>query len=202
MMEYLEGVKKAKTLEIGELLAQAEGTEVKVNGAVHTIRDMGNVAFVILRKRDGLVQCVFEEGVTAFDLKELKEASAVEVLGTIRKEERAAHGIEIRLKEIKVLSEPDEPLPLPISKWKLNTSLEAKLNMRPISLRNVRERAKFKIQEGLVAVSAISSMSRDLRRSTHRSLGPKVQRAVQTSSNWSISTDRRSCSRARSFINR
>lgn len=84
MMEYLEGVKKAKTLEIGELLVQAEGTEVKVNGAVHTIRDMGNVAFVILRKRDGLVQCVFEEGVTAFDLKELKEASAVEVLGTIR----------------------------------------------------------------------------------------------------------------------
>ena len=83
MMEYLEGVKKAKTLEIGELLVQAEGTEVKVNGAVHTIRDM---AFVILRKRDGLVQCVFEEGVTAFDLKELKEASAVEVLGTIRKE--------------------------------------------------------------------------------------------------------------------
>ena len=41
MMEYLEGVKKAKTLEIGELLVQAEGTEVKVNGAVHTIRDMG-----------------------------------------------------------------------------------------------------------------------------------------------------------------
>ena len=39
MMEYLEGVKKAKTLEIGELLVQAEGTEVKVNGAVHTIRD-------------------------------------------------------------------------------------------------------------------------------------------------------------------
>ena len=150
MMEYLEGVKKAKTLEIGELLVQAEGTEVKVNGAVHTIRDMGNVAFVILRKRDGLVQCVFEEGVTAFDLKELKEASAVEVVGTVRKEERAAHGIELRLKEIRVLSEPDEPLPLPISKWKLNTSLEAKLNMRPISLRNVRERAKFKIQEGLV----------------------------------------------------
>ena len=150
MMEYLEGVKRAETLEIGELLEQTEGTEVKVNGAVHTIRDMGNVAFVILRKRDGLVQCVFEEGVTAFDLKELKEASAVEVVGTVRKEERAAHGIELRLKEIRVLSEPDEPLPLPISKWKLNTSLEAKLNMRPISLRNVRERAKFKIQEGLV----------------------------------------------------
>ena len=121
-----------------------------MNGSVHTIRDMGDVAFVVLRKRDGLVQCVFEEGVTAFDLKALKEASAVEVCGTVKKEERAPHGFEIRLKEIKVLSEPAAPLPLAISKWKLNTSLEAKLNMRSISLRNVRERARFRIQEGVV----------------------------------------------------
>ena len=41
-------------------------------------------------------------------------------------------------------------MPLPISKWKLKTSLDAKLNYRPISLRNLRERAKFKLQEGLV----------------------------------------------------
>ncbi len=34
-------------------------------------------------------------------------------------------------------------MPLPIAKWKLNTSLEAKLNYRPISLRNIRERAKI-----------------------------------------------------------
>lgn len=150
-MEFLKGVSKKETLELEELLNQAgEGDTVKVNGAVHAIRDMGNVAFVILRKKDGLLQCVFEEGVTNFELKNLKEASAIEVTGEIRKEERAAHGVELRMKEITVLSEPDEPLPLPISKWKLNTSLEAKLNMRPISLRNVRERAKFKIQEGLV----------------------------------------------------
>ena len=68
----------------------------------------------------------------------------------MKKEERAPHGFEIRLKEIKVLSEPAAPLPLAISKWKLNTSLEAKLNMRSISLRNVRERARFRIQEGVV----------------------------------------------------
>ena len=51
---------------------------------------------------------------------------------------------------VKILSEPeDEMMPLAISKWKLNTSLEAKLNYRSISLRNIRERAKFRIQEGL-----------------------------------------------------
>ena len=147
----MEGVNRKDTLEISELLAgDYTGKEVKVNGAVHTIRDMGDVAFVVLRKREGLLQCVFEEGVTAFDIKTLKEASTVEVEGVVAVEDRAPNGIEVRLKTIKVLSEPTEPMPLPISKWKLNTSLEAKLAMRPISLRNVRERAKFKIQEGIV----------------------------------------------------
>ena len=128
-MEFIKGVKEKDLLEISDVCEGAyEGQDIRMNGSVHTIRDMGDVAFVVLRKRDGLVQCVFEEGVTAFDLKALKEASAVEVCGTVKKEERAPHGFEIRLKEIKVLSEPAAPLPLAISKWKLNTSLEAKLN--------------------------------------------------------------------------
>jgi nondiscriminating aspartyl-tRNA synthetase len=121
-----------------------------MNGAVHTIRDMGEVAFVVLRKAEGLVQCVFEQGVTNFDLKDLKEASTVEVTGIVKSEERAPHGFEIRLKEITVLSEPAAQMPIPIAKWKLNTSLETKLSLRGISLRNVRERAIFKIQEGIV----------------------------------------------------
>ena len=151
MMEFLTGVKEQETLELTTLLAgDYEGQSVKLNGAVHTIRDMGEVAFVILRKREGLIQCVFEEGVTRFELKDLKEAATVEVEGVVAKEDRAPNGIEIRLREIRILSEPSAPMPLAISKWKLNTSLEAKLNNRAVSLRNIRERAKFKIQEGLV----------------------------------------------------
>ena len=70
-MEYQTGVKKKDTLEITELLNAKTGEAVKVNGAVHTIRDMGTVAFVILRKREGLLQCVYEEGSATFDLKEI-----------------------------------------------------------------------------------------------------------------------------------
>ena len=150
-MEFMTGVKEKETLELSELLEEGRlGEEVKVNGAVHTIRDMGTVAFVILRKREGLVQCVYEEGVTKFNLKDLREAATVEVTGKLTESEKAPNGIEIRLSEIKVLSMPKDSLPLAVSKWKLNTSLEAKLNYRSISLRNVRERAKFKIQEGIV----------------------------------------------------
>ena len=150
-MEFVNGVKEKRVLDIREVLeGEYEGKEIRMNGAVHTIRHMGEVAFVILRKSRGLVQCVYEAGITDFDIRELKEESAVEVMGVVKAEERAPQGFEIRLKEIRVLSRPAEPLPLAVSKWKLNTSLETKLSLRPISLRNVRERAKFKIQEGIV----------------------------------------------------
>ena len=150
-MEFMTGVNKKDTVEISEILAgDFEGKTVKVNGAVHTIRDMGEVAFVVLRKREGLLQCVFEEGKTKFDLKDLKEAATVEVEGAVKSEDRAPNGFEIRLDSIRVLSEPAAPMPLAISKWKLNTSLEAKLDRRSLSLRNIRERARFRIQEGIV----------------------------------------------------
>ena len=150
-MEFLTGVAQKETLELSQLLtSDMEGKTVKTNGAVHTIRDMGNIAFVVLRKREGLLQCVYEEGVTAFDLKDLKEAATVEVEGTLLHSEKAPGGMELRLSTIKVLSEPAESMPIPIAKWKMNTSLETNLNLRPISLRNIRERAKFKVQEGVV----------------------------------------------------
>lgn len=150
-MEFLTGVKRKETLEISEILdGEYEGSVIKVNGAIHTIRNMGEVAFIVLRKREGLIQCVFEEGITEFELKDLKEAATVEVEGILKTEDRAPNGVELRLQKITVLSEPAEAMPLAIAKWKLNTSLEAKLNNRAISLRNIRERAKFKIQEGLV----------------------------------------------------
>ena len=150
-MEFMTGIREKETVGLTALTsADMEGKTVKTEGTVHTIRDMGEVAFVILRSREGLLQCVYEEGKSGFALKKLKEAACVEAEGTVRREERAPHGVELRLTGLKVLSEPAAPLPLAISKWKLNTSLEAKLNMRSVSLRNIRERAKFRIQEGIV----------------------------------------------------
>ena len=150
-MEFLTGVKEKETTSVSEILSgDYVGKTVKMNGAVHNIRDMGEFAFVILRKAEGLVQCVYEEGKTDFDLKNLKEESAVEVTGVVALEERAPQGFELRLTGIRVLSQPAETMPIAINKWKMNTSLETRLSLRPVSLRNVRERAKFKIQEGIV----------------------------------------------------
>ena len=94
-MEFLTGVREKETLGIRQILeGDYEGKTVKVNGSVHNIRDMGEVAFVILRKAEGLIQCVCEEGRMEFDLKELKEESAVEVTGVVVREDRAPGGFE------------------------------------------------------------------------------------------------------------
>ena len=101
-MEFVNGVKEKRVLDIREVLeGEYEGKEIRMNGAVHTIRHMGEVAFVILRKSRGLVQCVYEAGITDFDIRELKEESAVEVMGVVKAEERAPQGFEIRFRQVR-----------------------------------------------------------------------------------------------------
>ena len=153
-MEFITGIKQKDAIRIGEILqGDWHDGEVKVNGMVHTLRDMGEILFLVLRSYEGLVQCVADGTNDLADtVRALKEGTAVKVSGIAREEGRAPHGFEIRITEISVLSVPvkDAVLPLPIAKRKLSTSLEAKLNLRPISLRNLRERAIFKLQKGIV----------------------------------------------------
>lgn len=150
-MEFLDGILKKETTEWEELLGEDfAGKEAVLEGAVHSIRRMGDVAFVILRRREGLFQTVYEHGKVNLPISEIREAMTLRVRGVVLEEERAPHGWELRIREIQILSAPAEPLPLAIDKWKLDTSLEAKLNFRPVALRNIQERSRFKIQEGLV----------------------------------------------------
>ena len=149
-MEFLDGTWKKEISSWEDLLGESLlNQEVVLEGAVHSIRNMGDVAFVILRRREGLFQTVFENEKADISIHDLKEAMTVRVKGILHEEKRAPHEREIRIRGVEILSQPAEPMPLAIDKWKLNTSLEAKLNLRPIALRNIQERSKFKIQEAL-----------------------------------------------------
>lgn len=149
-MEFVTGLEERKVKTLEELeREELVGSEVTVEGMVHSIRDMGEISFVILRSRDGLLQTMIQAGTGKEVLSEIREGQAVRVTGIVFKEERAPHGIEIHLTDAVILSKPEEAMPIAIDKWKLPTSLEANLNRRAIALRNVRERAKFRIQEGI-----------------------------------------------------
>ena len=148
-MQYVEGIQLNTETRLADFLAAEAGVELTIVGAVHSVRNMGEIGFVILRRREGLLQTVWEEGVTQKALSEIREGDTVRVSGIVRNEERAPHGKELHLIQVTHLSHVSGPLPLPVDKWKLNTSLEAKLERRSLSLRNIWERAPFRIQEGL-----------------------------------------------------
>jgi nondiscriminating aspartyl-tRNA synthetase len=125
---------------------QMEGERVTLKGAVHAIHELGGIDFITLRLRDGALQCVTQPKALP---EGLCEECTVQVTGTVRREERAPDGYELALEELEILSRPAEAMPVPISKWKLNLNLDTELGLRPVVLRNLRERSVFKIQEGL-----------------------------------------------------
>lgn len=149
-MEYIKGIEGQEPSLFSRFMEKGEGEEAVLEGAVHSLRALGEIVFVILRTREGIVQGVWEENQGPEEGKELHEGDCLRIRGIVRGEERAPAGRELRIREIRFLSRAAGPLPLPVGKWSLHTSLEAKLNMRSLSLRNMRERAKFRIQEGLV----------------------------------------------------
>ena len=118
-MEFVTGLEDRKVRTLEELeREESVGTEVTVEGMVHSIRDMGEISFVILRSRDGLLQTVIQAGTGKEVLSEIREGQAVRVTGTVFKEERAPHGIEIHLADARILSKPEEPMPIAIDKLK------------------------------------------------------------------------------------
>jgi nondiscriminating aspartyl-tRNA synthetase len=148
VMEYAVGVRKSNRLEIADLKEGAyENQRISLHGAVHAIRDMGGMTFLTLRKRDGIVQCVCGK---ELDLSQVPEESAVVVTGTVRREGRAPGGFEVAADQLQVLSRPAAATPVPVSKFKLNLNLDTELALRPLVLRNLRQRSVFRIQEGLV----------------------------------------------------
>lgn len=146
-MTTITGAAK-KRLEISDIIGGAcVNQAVSIHGAVHSLRDMGGITFLTLRGRDGVVQCVCPPEV---DLKGVSEECTAVVSGVVRAEERAPGGFEIAAAAAQVLSRPAAPLPVPVSRWKLGLNLDTELALRPLTLRNLRARSVFRVQEGII----------------------------------------------------
>ena len=137
-------VRRASTLS--EILTRTmHGEETCVHGMVHALRDLGDLRFLLLRLPDGTLQCVLES-----DDFDVREGDAVSLRGTIAPDERAPGGAELRVTSLTVLSRAAEAMPVAISKNKLNLTMDTDLALRFVTLRNLRRRAIFKVQEGVV----------------------------------------------------
>ncbi|MFB6282015.1 MAG: aspartate--tRNA(Asn) ligase [Haloferacaceae archaeon] len=136
----------------------APGESVTVAGWVHEIRDLGGIAFLILRDRTGRIQVKFEKEGMDDDLVEaglgVRRESVIAVSGAVEAEERAPTGVEVVPESVEVLAEADPELPLDPS-GKVDADLSTRLDNRTLDLRKPEVKAIFEIRaEVLRAVRA------------------------------------------------
>ncbi|GAB6424482.1 aspartate--tRNA(Asn) ligase [Bacillus luti] len=121
------------------------GKVVLLQGWVKKIRHLGNVSFLLLRDRTGVIQCVLENELAGY---KLEMESVVQVTGEIVETSKTEVGVEVLAHEVKVLNGA-EPLPFEINKKKLQVGLDQLLNERVLSLRHERTAAIFKVKATL-----------------------------------------------------
>jgi nondiscriminating aspartyl-tRNA synthetase len=130
------------------------GDSATVAGWVHEIRDLGGIAFLILRDTSGKLQVKFEKDEMDDDLVEtglgVHRESVVSVTGTVEEEPRAPTGLELVPDSIEVLAEADPELPLDPS-GKVDAELSTRLDNRTLDLRKEEVKAIFEIRGAALA---------------------------------------------------
>jgi len=130
--------------------ADAEpGDTVTVAGWVHEIRDLGGIAFLIVRDTTGKIQVKFEKDEMDDELVEtglgVHRESVVSVTGAVEEEDRAPTGVEIVPESLDVVAEADPELPLDPS-GKVDAELPTRLDNRTLDLRKPEVKAIFEIR--------------------------------------------------------
>ena len=123
------------------------GETVKIQGWVHRIRKMGKIAFILLRDRSGVVQCVIDT--LTIDIKDLKLECVVELVGVVKNRNTQTKECELLTETLMVISRVTEDLPVEINKEELEVNIDTLLNNRVITLRHLKTNAIFKIQAAL-----------------------------------------------------
>ncbi len=151
-MNTVNGIIKNQDILPNQLKENADKV-VSICGYIHRIREMTGFSFVILRTARDTVQCVYAPEFSDYRWDEkLSEEACVRIFGKVvaSVDAKGNERFEIQIHNIEILSLPDSLLPIVINKKQLdNVQLNTVLDLRPVSMRNPRERAIFKIQEGI-----------------------------------------------------
>ncbi len=160
MAESMKGLKR--TCRCAELTTNHIGQTVTVMGWVQKSRNKGGIIFVDLRDRSGIIQLIFEEndaGTEAFEkAAKLRAEFVAAVTGVVEKRSGAVNenlvtgAIEVRAKDIRILSESETP-PFPVEE-NSRTKDELRLRYRFLDLR------RPDLQRNLIMRSSIAMLTR------------------------------------------
>ena len=156
-MDNMKGLKR--TNYCGE--TQGIGNEVVVGGYVQKIRDLGNLIFIDLRDRTGIVQLAFDDGSDREIFEKAKSCRSEFVLmakGTVRERESKnkdipTGDIEIYVDDLRILAKAQTPPFEIVDDTKVNDEL--RLKYRYLDLR------RSVLQQNIIKRSLIAKTARD-----------------------------------------
>ncbi len=129
------------------------GKPAALAGWVEDVRNLGGIAFLILRQREGTFQAtVKKKGNEAlFDAaSKIVRESVVAVQGTVQPNAQVRNGWELLASSVDVLSAAAAPLPLPVAD-KVGAEMDTRFDNRFLDLRKPERRAIFRVRSVVLA---------------------------------------------------
>jgi nondiscriminating aspartyl-tRNA synthetase len=127
-----------KTHYSSDLNPSFEGKTVTLMGWISSIRDHGNIQFIMLRDKDGDTQIIAKKGQCPDSIYEqvlqLKEHTSLGIHGKVVSQRKAPNGIEVIPLEIKVFSIPIQAPPFMVQN-RNPAGIDTRLDYRAIDLR-------------------------------------------------------------------
>ena len=130
-------------------------------GWVEDLRNLGGIAFLIVRQRDGTFQATVKKkgNEPLFDaVSRIIRESVVAVHGTIQPNPQVRNGWELLASSVDVLSAAAAPLPLPVAD-KVGAEMDTRFDNRTLDLRKPERRAIFQVR-GIVLAALRESLGR------------------------------------------
>ncbi len=125
--------------------------EVVIMGWIASIRDHGNIQFIILRDLYGEIQITVKKSECSDSLfqlaKEVKEHSSIGVRGKVRPQEKAPNGAEIVPMEIRVFSIARKAAPFLVQSRTSTVGIDTRLDLRAVDLRRNYLGSIFRIRQ-------------------------------------------------------
>lgn len=125
--------------------------EVVIMGWVASIRDHGNIQFIILRDMYGEIQITVKRSECSDSLfqlaKEVKEHSSIGVRGKARPQEKAPNGAEIVPTEIRIFSIARKAAPFLVQSRTSTVGIDTRLDLRAVDLRRTYLGSIFRIRQ-------------------------------------------------------
>ena len=125
----------------------------EVCGWVHEVRDLGGLAFFLIRDRTGIIQVTIpkkrasEAVLTA--VKQVSRESVVRVSGMVKAIDKAPGGRELVPDTFEIISMAESPLPLDVVE-KVPADLDTRLDARFLDARRPRVAAVFQIRSAVM----------------------------------------------------